>query len=134
MMRDTPNAKYTNFPSNWMCNCRIRTHTVKFIESVILLQTPTESDSVKRENEFSLDNVPITVKVARPRKLEEDARQVCRCRRTRRYVLKLRIKRKRWVIIISFMCLRLDWCLMNCWNSMAHVMPRVWISWHVWVL
>jgi len=47
---------------------------VKFIETVILLQTPTEPDSIKRLNEFSLEHVPITLKVARPRKLEEDAR------------------------------------------------------------
>jgi symplekin len=54
--------------------CSIRTHTVKFIETVILLQTSSETDSVKRNNDFCLDDVPITVKVARPRKLEEDAR------------------------------------------------------------
>lgn len=47
---------------------------MKFIESIVLLQTPTESDSLKRPNDFCLDDVPITVKVARPRKLEEDAR------------------------------------------------------------
>jgi len=47
---------------------------VKFIETVILLQTASEHDSVQRPNDFSLDDVPLNVKVARPRKLEEDAR------------------------------------------------------------
>lgn len=47
---------------------------MKFIESIILLQTSMEPDSVKREGDFCLDDVPINVKVARPRKLEEDAR------------------------------------------------------------
>ncbi|ODN04325.1 Symplekin [Orchesella cincta] len=54
----------------------IRTHAVKFIESVILLQTASEPDSFKRANDFCLDDVPITVKVARPRKLEEDSRNL----------------------------------------------------------
>jgi len=55
-------------------NHRIRTYTVKFIETVILVQTPSEHDSIKRNKEFCLDHVPITVKAARPRKLEEDAK------------------------------------------------------------
>lgn len=42
----------------------------------MLLQTYTETDSVTRESEFNLDHVPLTVKVARPRKLEEEARFV----------------------------------------------------------
>ena len=46
------------------------------MESVILQQTYTEADSVHREGEFSLDQVPLTLKVARPRKLEEEARLV----------------------------------------------------------
>lgn len=40
----------------------------------MLLQTYTEPDSVTREGEFNLDHVPLTLKVARPRKLEEEAR------------------------------------------------------------
>lgn len=54
----------------------IRTHTVKFIETVILLQTATEPDGMKREGDFCLDDVPINLKVARPRRLEEDARSL----------------------------------------------------------
>ncbi|CAH0557110.1 unnamed protein product [Brassicogethes aeneus] len=54
-------------------NDGIRTSSVKFLECVILLQTyPDEVDN-KRENDFSLDDVPLTLKIARRRKLEEEA-------------------------------------------------------------
>lgn len=54
----------------------MRTQAIKFLEALVLLQTYTEADSVTRESEFNLDHVPLTVKVARPRKLEEEARFV----------------------------------------------------------
>lgn len=52
----------------------MRTQAIKFLESLVLLQTYTEADSVVRDGEFNLDQVPLTLKVARPRKLEEEAR------------------------------------------------------------
>jgi symplekin len=51
----------------------VRTIAVKFYEMIIISQTYPEPDSVRKENEFSLEEVPLTLKVARPRKLEEEA-------------------------------------------------------------
>ena len=47
---------------------------MKFLENVVLLQTYPEADSMKRENDFSLEDVPLTLKIARRRKLEEEAK------------------------------------------------------------
>jgi symplekin len=47
---------------------------VKFLEGVVLLQTYPEAESMKRDNEFSLEDVPLTLKIARRRKLEEEAK------------------------------------------------------------
>ncbi|XP_042217940.1 symplekin-like [Homarus americanus] len=57
-------------------NDGVRTQAIKFLEALVLLQTYTEADSVVRDGEFNLDQVPLTLKVARPRKLEEEARMV----------------------------------------------------------
>ncbi|XP_021916110.1 symplekin [Zootermopsis nevadensis] len=57
-------------------NDGIRTHSVKFLECVVLLQTYPEADSMKRDNDFSLEDVPLTLKIARRRKLEEEAKMV----------------------------------------------------------
>ncbi|BET00821.1 symplekin [Nesidiocoris tenuis] len=54
-------------------NNALRTQIIKFVETIVLLQTHPDPDSVKRENDFSLDDVPLTLKVARRRKLEEEA-------------------------------------------------------------
>lgn len=54
-------------------NDGIRTNAIKFLESVILLQTYPDEDSMKRENDFSLEDVPLTIKIVRRRKLEEEA-------------------------------------------------------------
>lgn len=54
-------------------NDGIRTHTVKFLEGVVLLQTYPEQDSLRRENDFSLEDIPMGLKIARRRKLEEEA-------------------------------------------------------------
>lgn len=54
----------------------IRTHSVKFLESIVLLQTYPEADSMRRDNDFSLEDVPLTLKIARRRKLEEEAKYV----------------------------------------------------------
>lgn len=54
-------------------NDGIRTNAIKFLEGIILLQTYADEDSMKRENDFSLDDIPLTVKIARRRKLEDEA-------------------------------------------------------------
>merc|ERR1719225_2264743 len=57
-------------------NDGIRTHTIKFMEMLVVTQTHTEEESIKRPNDFSLDDVPLTLKLVRPRKLEEEARKI----------------------------------------------------------
>ncbi|XP_046384169.1 symplekin [Ischnura elegans] len=57
-------------------NDGIRTLSVKFLESVVLLQTYPEEDSLRRENDFSLEDIPLTLKIARRRKLEEEANTI----------------------------------------------------------
>ena len=57
-------------------NDGIRTHTIKFMEMLVVTQTHTEEESIKRPNDFSLDDVPLTLKLVRPRKLEEEARNI----------------------------------------------------------
>jgi len=54
-------------------NDGIRTHSVKFLETLVLLQTYAETDSLQRENDFSLEDIPLGLKIARRRKLEEEA-------------------------------------------------------------
>ncbi|KAH1013541.1 hypothetical protein HUJ04_002523 [Dendroctonus ponderosae] len=54
-------------------NDGIRTSSVKFLECVVLLQTYPDEAENKKLNDFSLDNVPLTLKIARRRKLEEEA-------------------------------------------------------------
>merc|ERR550539_895899 len=54
-------------------NDGIRTMTVKFMETVVLLQTRREPESVAKENDFCLDSIPLGVKLVRPRRLEEEA-------------------------------------------------------------
>lgn len=54
-------------------NDGIRTSTAKFLENVILLQSyPDPNDN--KATEFSLEDVPLTLKIARRRKLEEEAK------------------------------------------------------------
>lgn len=59
-----------------LVNFSVRTIAVKFYEMIIISQTYPEPDSVRKENEFSLEDVPLTLKVARPRKLEEEAQRM----------------------------------------------------------
>lgn len=54
-------------------NDGIRTSAVKFLENVILLQSYPDPNDVK-STEFSLESVPLTLKIARRRKLEEEAK------------------------------------------------------------
>lgn len=53
-------------------NDGIRTSAVKFLECVVLLQT--YPDPNKKDNDFSLEDIPLTLKIARRRKLEEEAK------------------------------------------------------------
>lgn len=54
-------------------NDGIRTNAIKFLEGVVILQTYPDADSLKRENDFSLENIPMTMKLVRRRKLEDEA-------------------------------------------------------------
>ncbi|KAH8027591.1 hypothetical protein HPB51_007141 [Rhipicephalus microplus] len=55
----------------------IRTHTIKFMEMLVILQTYPDGDSPKKTgNDFALDDVPLTLKLIKPRKLEEEAKRV----------------------------------------------------------
>lgn len=54
-------------------NDGIRTSTAKFLENVILLQSYPDANDNK-STEFSLEDVPLTLKIARRRKLEEEAK------------------------------------------------------------
>lgn len=55
-------------------NDGIRTSAIKFLECVILLQTYPDEVENRKKNDLSLDDVPLTLKIARRRKLEEEAR------------------------------------------------------------
>ena len=57
-------------------NDGIRTITVKFMEMVVLIQTHREPESITKDGDFSLDDLPLGLKLARPRKLEEEARRI----------------------------------------------------------
>ncbi|KAK0180003.1 hypothetical protein PV327_005690 [Microctonus hyperodae] len=57
-------------------NDGIRTQAVKFLEGVVLLQTYPDPESTKKSDDFSLEDVPLTLKIARRRKLEEEANHI----------------------------------------------------------
>ncbi|XP_055855155.1 symplekin [Episyrphus balteatus] len=57
-------------------NDGIRTNALKFLEGVVILQTYPDEDSQKRENDFSLEDIPLTLKIMRRRKLEEEAMNI----------------------------------------------------------
>ncbi|XP_035795243.1 symplekin-like [Anopheles albimanus] len=57
-------------------NDGIRTNAIKFLEGVVILQTYPDEDSMKRENDFSLEDVPLTMKLIRRRKLEDEATKI----------------------------------------------------------
>ncbi|XP_066581188.1 symplekin [Prorops nasuta] len=57
-------------------NDGIRTQAVKFLEGVVLIQTYPEGESIIKADDFSLEDIPLTLKIARRRKLEEEAIQV----------------------------------------------------------
>lgn len=55
-------------------NDGVRTIAVKFYEMIIISQSYPEPDSICKEKEFSLEEVPLNLKIAKPRKLEEEAK------------------------------------------------------------
>ncbi|EFN77112.1 Symplekin [Harpegnathos saltator] len=57
-------------------NDGIRTQAVKFLEGVVLIQTYPDPDTPKKPDDFSLEDIPLTLKIARRRKLEEEAKNV----------------------------------------------------------
>ncbi|KAG6799969.1 symplekin isoform X1 [Apis mellifera caucasica] len=57
-------------------NDGIRTQAVKFLEGVVLIQTYPDPDIPKKADDFSLEDIPLTLKIARRRKLEEEANDV----------------------------------------------------------
>ena len=46
------------------------------MEMIVLIQTHREPESVVKDGDFSLDDLPLGLKIARPRKLEEEARKI----------------------------------------------------------
>lgn len=57
-------------------NDGIRTQAVKFLEGVVLIQTYPDADAPRKSDDFSLEDIPLTLKIARRRKLEEEANHV----------------------------------------------------------
>ncbi|KAF5307789.1 hypothetical protein FQR65_LT06661 [Abscondita terminalis] len=57
-------------------NDGVRTSSVKFLECVVLLQTYPDQYETKPNTDFSLEDVPLTLKIARRRKLEEEANKI----------------------------------------------------------
>lgn len=54
-------------------NDGIRTNAIKFLEGVVILQTYPDDDSMKKDVAFSLEDIPLTLKIVRRRKLEDEA-------------------------------------------------------------
>lgn len=57
-------------------NDGIRTSAIKFLEGVIILQSFSDADSLKRDNDFSLDNVPKSSDYVDQKKLEEEGKNI----------------------------------------------------------
>lgn len=57
-------------------NDGIRTNAIKFLEGVVILQSYSDADSLKRDNDFSLDNVPKTLDLINQQKLEEEGKKI----------------------------------------------------------
>lgn len=54
-------------------NDGIRTNAIKFLEGVVVLQSYPDEDSQKKDNDFSLENIPESLKFVKRQKLEEEA-------------------------------------------------------------
>lgn len=57
-------------------NDGVRTNVIKFLEGVVIIQSYPDEDSQKLNNDFSLENIPLTLKLIRRRKLEEEAQHI----------------------------------------------------------
>lgn len=57
-------------------NDGIRTNAIKFLEGVVILQSYSDTDSLKRDNDFSLENVPKTLEFVDQQKLEEEGKKI----------------------------------------------------------
>ncbi|VVC29902.1 Armadillo-type fold,Symplekin C-terminal,Symplekin/Pta1, N-terminal,Armadillo-like [Cinara cedri] len=55
-------------------NGGIRTQVIKFLETVILVQTYKGEGGLYHDNDMSLEDIPLTLKVTRRRRLEDEAR------------------------------------------------------------
>lgn len=54
-------------------NDGIRTNAIKFLEGVVVLQSYPDEDSHKKDNDFSLENIPENFKIIKRNKMEEEA-------------------------------------------------------------
>ncbi|XP_058793524.1 symplekin [Phymastichus coffea] len=57
-------------------NDGIRTQAIKFLEGVILIQSYPQENSLKKDDDFSLEDVPLTLTTIRRRNLEAEAKHV----------------------------------------------------------
>lgn len=57
-------------------NDGIRTNSIKFLESVIMFQSYADTASPKKDNDFSLDNIPESCYVLDRDRLEEEAKNI----------------------------------------------------------
>lgn len=57
-------------------NDGIRTNAIKFLEGVIILQSFPDADSLKRENDFSLDNIPKSSEFLDQKKLDNEGKNI----------------------------------------------------------
>ncbi|XP_004519512.1 symplekin [Ceratitis capitata] len=54
-------------------NDGIRTNAIKFLEGIVVLQSYPDEDSQKKDNDFSLQDIPLNSKLVKRKKLEEEA-------------------------------------------------------------
>lgn len=54
----------------------IRTNSIKFLESIIILQTYRDENSEKKSGDYSLDDIPPNMDFIQRRKLEEESKYV----------------------------------------------------------
>ncbi|KAH8383214.1 hypothetical protein KR009_007345 [Drosophila setifemur] len=57
-------------------NDGIRTNAIKYLEGIIIIQSYADEDSLKREGDFSLSDVPEQCKLFRRQKLQEEANNI----------------------------------------------------------
>lgn len=57
-------------------NDGIRTNAIKFLEGIIILQSYADEDSMKREGDFSLSDVPDQCKLIRRQKLQDEGTNI----------------------------------------------------------